>query len=155
MLLDLSALEQPSFESEMTGVSLAETAIHKLSTHSELKRKMLKALHNKFGTDERFRKENDQLEREARPGPEIYDPPHFGIESKNRRIPTTHIVDRKPAIKLPFTLNNPLNYVKPFTVNIYCQPSQPSVGDYNPRVQTNRSNPAPYLHVYNLVCSIA
>lgn len=41
-------------------------------------------------------------------------------------------MDHKGDFSLPFNENNPLNYVKPLTVNIYFKQKTPGVGQYNP-----------------------
>lgn len=40
-------------------------------------------------------------------------------------------MDYKGDFSLPFNENNPLNYVKPITVNIYFKQKTPGVGQYN------------------------
>lgn len=40
--------------------------------------------------------------------------------------------DAKTGFTLPFNENNPLNFVKPITVNIYFKQANPAVGTYNP-----------------------
>lgn len=40
--------------------------------------------------------------------------------------------DAKTGFTLPFNENNPLNFVKPITVNIYFKQSNPAVGSYDP-----------------------
>lgn len=41
-------------------------------------------------------------------------------------------MDYKGDFSLPFNENNPLNYVKPITVNIYFKQKTPGVGQYEP-----------------------
>jgi hypothetical protein len=41
-------------------------------------------------------------------------------------------MDYKGDFSLPFNENNPLNYVKPITVNIYFKQKMPGVGQYDP-----------------------
>ena len=41
-------------------------------------------------------------------------------------------LDPKGEFSLPFNEKNPLNYVKPITVNIYFKQSNPGVGYYDP-----------------------
>lgn len=41
-------------------------------------------------------------------------------------------MDHKGDFSLPFNEKNPLNYVKPITVNIYFKQSNPGVGQYDP-----------------------
>ena len=46
--------------------------------------------------------------------------------------------DSKTGFTLPFNENNPLNFVKPITVNIYFKQANPAVGSYNPeKMQRN------------------
>jgi len=40
--------------------------------------------------------------------------------------------DSKTGFTLPFNENNPLNFVKPITVNIYFKQANPAVGTYDP-----------------------
>jgi hypothetical protein len=42
-------------------------------------------------------------------------------------------MDYKGDFSIPFNEKNPLNYVKPITVNIYFKQSNPGVGQYNPK----------------------
>ena len=42
-------------------------------------------------------------------------------------------MDYKGDFNLPFNEKNPLNYVKPITVNIYFKQNAPGVGHYNPQ----------------------
>ena len=42
-------------------------------------------------------------------------------------------MEYKGDFSLPFNEKNPLNYVKPITVNIYFKQSIPGVGQYNPK----------------------
>jgi len=42
-------------------------------------------------------------------------------------------MDYKGDFSIPFNAKNPLNYVKPITVNIYFKQQNPSVGQYNPK----------------------
>ena len=59
-------------------------------------------------------------------GPGQYDP----------QKPEKHILvpklDAKNGFNLPFNEKNPLNYVKPITVNIYFKQQNPGVGSYDP-----------------------
>ena len=41
-------------------------------------------------------------------------------------------MDFKGDYSLPFNEKNPLNYVKPITVNIYFKQGNPGVGQYDP-----------------------
>lgn len=59
------------------------------------------------------------------------------IESQRKRVLGCKIKDKKPALKLPFTLSNPLNYVNSYTVNVYYKPGNPGVGSYDPEVPSN------------------
>jgi hypothetical protein len=43
-------------------------------------------------------------------------------------------MDYKGDFSLPFNEKNPLNYVKPITVNIYVKPANPGVGSYEPNL---------------------
>ena len=49
-------------------------------------------------------------------------------------------MEYKGDFSLPFNEKNPLNYVKPITVNIYFKQSIPGVGQYNPRMQKKEEN---------------
>lgn len=42
-------------------------------------------------------------------------------------------MEYKGDFSIPFNEKNPLNYVKPITVNIYFKQQNPSVGQYNPK----------------------
>ena len=49
-------------------------------------------------------------------------------------------MEYKGDFSLPFNEKNPLNYVKPITVNIYFKQSTPGVGQYNPKpVEANKN----------------
>ena len=43
-------------------------------------------------------------------------------------------MDYKGDYSLPFNERNPLNYVKPITVNIYFKQQTPGVGAYDPQL---------------------
>ena len=43
-------------------------------------------------------------------------------------------MDYKGDFSLPFNEKNPLNYVKPITVNIYFKQATPGVGAYEPNL---------------------
>ena len=49
--------------------------------------------------------------------------------------------EKKSGFTLPFNENNPLNYVKPITVNIYFKQQNPGIGVYNPE-KVQKSIPA-------------
>ena len=49
-------------------------------------------------------------------------------------------MEYKGDFSLPFNEKNPLNYVKPITVNIYFKQSTPGVGQYNPKVVEGYKN---------------
>ena len=46
----------------------------------------------------------------------------------------------KGDFSLPFNEKNPLNYVKPITVNIYFKQSNPGVGQYSPQAVKGSAN---------------
>jgi hypothetical protein len=79
-----------------------------------------------FSRDERVH-ENHYLT----PGPGHYEMSNLEIESKRKRPRIPIIKDKKPALKLPFSLNNPLNYINSYTVNVYYKPGHPGVGVYD------------------------
>lgn len=58
-------------------------------------------------------------------GPGQYDPKRPQEHTQAPRM------DYKGDFSLPFNENNPLNYVKPITVNIYFKQKTPGVGQYN------------------------
>ena len=60
-------------------------------------------------------------------GPGQYDP------SNVRKHVAGPKMEYKGDFSLPFNEKNPLNYVKPITVNIYFRQSNPGVGQYNPQ----------------------
>ena len=59
----------------------------------------------------------------------------LGPGSYNPVLPEKHVVvpklDGKSGFSLPFNEKNPLNYVRPITVNIYFKQSNPAVGTYD------------------------
>ena len=55
-------------------------------------------------------------------------------------------MDYKGDFSLPFNENNPLNYVKPITVNIYFKQKTPGVGQYYPQVV--EKNPKTHSRVF-------
>jgi hypothetical protein len=59
-------------------------------------------------------------------GPGQYDPQK---PQKHLQAPR---MDYKGDFSLPFNESNPLNYVKPITVNIYFKQKTPGVGQYEP-----------------------
>jgi len=70
------------------------------------------------------------------PGPGLYDPE----KSRGRSLATRvfsytgrHIADCDDILKLdiPFDENNPLNYIKPISLNVYIKPTLPGPGEYN------------------------
>jgi Sperm-tail PG-rich repeat len=65
-------------------------------------------------------------------GPGDYDPEKI---LKHVNAPK---IDAKAGFTLPFNEKNPLNYVRPITVNIYFKQQYPGVGTYNPeKIQAN------------------
>ena len=65
-------------------------------------------------------------------GPGQYDPTPLPKHIAGPKI------DAKAGFTLPFNEKNPLNYVKPITVNIYFKQQYPGVGTYNPeRIKGN------------------
>jgi len=68
-------------------------------------------------------------------GPGSYNPQR---PEKNVAAPK---LDPKGEFSLPFNEKNPLNYVKPITVNIYFKQSNPGVGYYDPEI-VQKSVPA-------------
>lgn len=60
-------------------------------------------------------------------GPGQYDPQRPQEHTAAPRM------DYKGDFSLPFNENNPLNYVKPITVNIYFKQKTPGVGQYHPQ----------------------
>jgi hypothetical protein len=69
--------------------------------------------------------------KEQYPGPGDYNTTELDFESHRKRIIAPHFKDKKPALKLPFALSNPLNYVNSYTVNVYYKPGHPGVGTYD------------------------
>jgi len=63
--------------------------------------------------------------------PGQYDPPDAGAKQVQRNIPGP-VMEYKGDYSLPFNERNPLNYVKPITVNIYFKQQTPGVGAYDP-----------------------
>ena len=59
-------------------------------------------------------------------GPGFYEPQHIEKHISGPKI------DAKTGFTLPFNEKNPLNYVRPITVNIYFKQQYPSVGTYDP-----------------------
>lgn len=49
-------------------------------------------------------------------------------------------MEYKGDFSLPFNEKNPLNYVRPITVNIYFKQSNPGVGQYNPSPIKSNAN---------------
>ena len=91
--------------------------------------------HNVQGTGNGFVSKADRfskagMEQSSDPkinlGPGQYDPV---LVEKNVKAPK---FDSKTGFTLPFNENNPLNFVKPITVNIYFKQANPAVGTYDP-----------------------
>ena len=91
--------------------------------------------HNIQGTGNGFVSKADRfskagMEQSSDPkinlGPGQYDPK---LVEKNTKAPK---FDSKTGFTLPFNENNPLNFVKPITVNIYFKQANPAVGTYDP-----------------------
>lgn len=59
-------------------------------------------------------------------GPGSYDPQKLEKHVAAPRL------EAKNGFSLPFNEKNPLNYVKPITVNIYFKQTTPGVGTYEP-----------------------
>lgn len=55
-------------------------------------------------------------------------------------------MEYKGDFSLPFNEKNPLNYVKPITVNIYFKQSNPGVGQYD--VEPRKTNNYAASHVF-------
>ena len=68
---------------------------------------------------------------EISPGPGHYEQTMFELESQRKKIAVPTFKDKRPALKLPFSLSNPLNYVNSYTVNVYYKPGHPGIGTYN------------------------
>lgn len=68
---------------------------------------------------------------ELSPGPGEYNQIITEAESKHKRVQVPNFKDKRPALKLPFSLSNPLNYVNSYTVNVYYKPGHPGVGTYD------------------------
>lgn len=68
---------------------------------------------------------------EVSPGPGHYDQIMLELESHRKKIQAPTFKDKRPALKLPFSLSNPLNYVNSYTVNVYYKPGHPGIGTYN------------------------
>ena len=85
----------------------------------------------------RFRVTADMLTTDPniQVGPGQYNP--VPVE-KNIMVPK---LDPKGDFSLPFNEKNPLNFVKPITVNIYFKQSNPGVGYYDP-VPVEKNQPA-------------
>jgi len=84
---------------------------------------------------DRFAVSAGQLDRDPtiQVGPGSYNP--MPIE-KHLLVPK---LDPKGEFSLPFNEKNPLNFVKPITVNIYFKQTNPGVGYYDPYpVQKNQ-----------------
>jgi hypothetical protein len=80
---------------------------------------------------DRFKKTHDMhhCDPKIKVGPTTYDISKG--EEKRRHIPGPRI-DYKGDFSLPFNEKNPLNYIKPITVNIYFKQTTPGVGQYDP-----------------------
>jgi hypothetical protein len=78
-----------------------------------------------FGSNkDRFKFDFDILEAQDKPGPGSYD----------WRLPVKlkgGLINPKPTVSLNFNENNPLNYVRPITVNLYFKQDNPPVGKYD------------------------
>lgn len=78
-----------------------------------------------FGTgDERFKEDFTKLEAQSKPGPGSYE---YKLPQKCKG----GLINPKPSVALNFNENNPLNYVRPITVNLYFKQDVPPVGKYN------------------------
>ncbi|CAI2387434.1 unnamed protein product [Moneuplotes crassus] len=86
-----------------------------------------------FGLSQRI-----AFESENSPGPGQYNSVDLEKNSNKKRIISYKMKDKRPALKLPFSLSNPLNYVNSYTVNVYYKPGFPEAGFYNP--DTDQSN---------------
>lgn len=74
------------------------------------------------------RSQRKVLEVAHSPGPCDYASTNLELESKRKRTVSHKIKEKRPALKLPFSLSNPLNYVNSYTVNVYYKPGFPGVG---------------------------
>lgn len=78
-----------------------------------------------FGSkDERFKTDFSSIEAQNKPGPGSY-------ELKMREKLKGGLINPKPTVALNFNENNPLNYVRPITVNLYFKQDNPGVGKYD------------------------
>jgi len=68
----------------------------------------------------------ENIDTKIQVGPGQYDPKAIEGHPKAPKF------DSKTGFTLPFNENNPLNFVKPITVNIYFKQANPAVGSYNP-----------------------
>ena len=77
-----------------------------------------------FGSkDERFRESANKTESKNIPGPGAYD---YEVPYNTKG----GLINPKPTVSLNFNENNPLNYVRPITVNLYFKQDNPAVGKY-------------------------
>ena len=77
-----------------------------------------------FGSkDERFKHNVSKIESQNMPGPGAYD---YEVPFKTKG----GLINPKPTVSLNFNENNPLNYVRPITVNLYFKQDNPAVGKY-------------------------
>lgn len=72
----------------------------------------------------RFKNESKLREEQTLPGPGAYN-------YKNTLNNRGGLINPKPTVSLNFNENNPLNYVRPITVNLYFKQDNPPVGKYD------------------------
>lgn len=74
---------------------------------------------------------------------------HVGPGQYNPKPVEKHLLvprlDPKGEFSLPFNEKNPLNYVKPITVNIYFKQSNPGVGYYDPEIAQKNTGGASHV----------
>jgi len=78
-----------------------------------------------FGSkEERFSQDFTDRDTHGNPGPGSY---HHKSKFKTKG----GLINPKPQVSLNFNENNPLNYVRPITVNLYFKQDIPGIGKYN------------------------
>lgn len=68
-------------------------------------------------------------------------PGQYNPQAIKKHLPGPNM-DYKGDFSLPFNEKNPLNYVKPITVNIYFKQANPGVGQYDPELVKMNANGA-------------
>lgn len=124
-------------ETLLTSRNYSSTLSHLYSSNGDTSKYENSVNSPGFGSkDERFRESTNKTEAKNIPGPGAYDY-EVPLNTKGG------LINPKPTVSLNFNENNPLNYVRPITVNLYFKQDNPAVGKYKIEKDFGETNKNP------------